>query len=92
MTNTAKPERCPACGQTAPVVWVHGHGQCAICGTNVAPCCDGAATDDGRQDNEVRTSLGPVVGVDPTVLIVGSMPGEESLRRQEYYAHPQNQF
>jgi GNAT superfamily N-acetyltransferase len=34
-------ERCPFCGTPAPVIWVHGHGQCAFCGTNREPCCDG---------------------------------------------------
>jgi len=34
--------RCPFCGQPATVVWVHGHGQCARCGVNREPCCDGA--------------------------------------------------
>ncbi|MFM1831960.1 MAG: hypothetical protein RLZZ461_276 [Planctomycetota bacterium] len=31
--------RCPWCGADAPVVHVHGHGQCAACGTNREPCC-----------------------------------------------------
>jgi len=34
--------QCPACGRQENIVWVHGHGQCAHCHTNVMPCCDGA--------------------------------------------------
>ena len=33
--------RCPNCGQPENIVWVHGHGQCAHCKMNTAPCCDG---------------------------------------------------
>ncbi|NBQ84077.1 MAG: hypothetical protein EBU10_07615 [Alphaproteobacteria bacterium] len=46
--NTAPPSdqqdmaRCLFCGQPEQLVWVHGHGQCAHCGVNAMPCCDGA--------------------------------------------------
>lgn len=37
-------------------------------------------------------SFSPVVGPSPKLLILGSMPGLESLRKKQYYGHPQNQF
>lgn len=37
-------------------------------------------------------SFPPVIGDGATRLILGSMPGRESLVKKEYYAHPRNAF
>lgn len=38
------------------------------------------------------SSFKPVVGKNPVILILGSMPGAASLEKREYYGHPQNSF
>lgn len=39
-----------------------------------------------------KSGLAPLIWLNSRLLIVGSLPGDESLRRQQYYANARNQF
>lgn len=41
---------------------------------------------------EIKRSFPPVVDDRTTLLILGSLPGEQSLRVSQYYGNPRNQF
>lgn len=42
--------------------------------------------------NELKNVLPPVISLSSKVLIVGSMPGKQSLEKQQYYGNPRNHF
>jgi len=40
----------------------------------------------------IKQSFPPILHMEATVLILGSLPGDLSIAYQQYYAHPQNRF
>jgi len=48
--------------------------------------------DENQKSNTLIYSFAPIVNLQSKVLILGTMPGKESLRTKSYYAHPQNAF
>ncbi len=42
--------RCPYCGQPARLLFIHGHGQCERCGTNIDECCRGESAREDAND------------------------------------------
>ena len=45
-----------------------------------------------EQPLNLKTGFPPIANSATELLILGSMPGDESIRRQQYYGHPQNRF
>ena len=41
---------------------------------------------------QIKHGFPPIFDSRARVLILGSLPGDQSLRRRQYYGHPQNQF
>ena len=42
--------------------------------------------------DEVKRSFPPIVDAGTRLLVLGSLPGEESLARRQYYGNPRNHF
>jgi hypoxanthine-DNA glycosylase len=54
----------------------------------------GSRPSPGRREEEApeKRSFAPIVDARSRLLVLGTLPGEESLQRAEYYAHPRNLF
>ena len=45
-----------------------------------------------RNAQSSAEGFAPILGSEPRVLILGSLPSQKSLEKQQYYGHPQNAF
>ena len=51
--------RCAYCGQSEPLIWVHGHGQCRACKVNVEECCRGETGEHDTNRRQDSTKVDP---------------------------------
>lgn len=42
---------CQWCGYPNYIIWVHGHGQCSVCGYNIDECCKGEICEQPTEQN-----------------------------------------
>jgi len=49
-------------------------------------------SDKPRPAQLAKQGFPPIIDATSRVLILGTLPSDESLRRQQYYGHPRNQF
>ncbi len=47
---------------------------------------------DSIRVSDISTGFEPIASTDATVLILGSLPSQQSLRKREYYGNPRNAF
>ena len=45
-----------------------------------------------RQSMDVTAGFPPILGSEARVLILGTLPSQQSLKKRQYYGHPQNAF
>ncbi len=50
---------CPWYQRATSIIWVQGHGQCAICGINIDECCRGENCSPAEQQNIQSTKENP---------------------------------
>ena len=45
---------CPACNRATEIVWVHSHGQCGFCKTNIDQFCSGERAEHEKDKGDVK--------------------------------------